>query len=197
MEADHKVINTKKVTVPVTGMSCAACAVSVESMLKSTTGVSNVGVNYANQSALVEFDPKATNLEALDKVLESIGYGFIINDDEEEAIAEQEEIQLKHYYDLKRKTMLTGILAVPVVIIGMFFMDLPFGNYIMMALTIPVLFIFGKDFFVNAFKQARYGKSNMDTLVALSTGIAFLFSTFNTLNPQFWYSRGCSSACLF
>ena len=190
MEADHKVINTKKVTVPVTGMSCAACAVSVESMLKSTSGVSNVGVNYANQSALVEFDPQATNLEVLDKVLESIGYGFIINDDEEEAIAEQEEIQLKHYYDLKRKTMLTGILALPVVIIGMFFMDLPFGNYIMMALSIPVLFIFGKDFFVNAFKQARYGKSNMDTLVALSTGIAFLFSTFNTLNPQFWYSRG-------
>ncbi|MCF0059036.1 cation-translocating P-type ATPase [Dyadobacter sp. CY356] len=190
MEADHKVINIKKVTVPVTGMSCAACAVSVESTLKSTSGVSNVGVNYANQSALLEFDPRETNLEALDKVLESVGYGLIINDDDEEAIVEQEKIQLEHYNDLKRKTMLTGILAVPVVVIGMFFMDLPFSNYIMMALTIPVLFIFGKDFFVNAFKQARHGKSNMDTLVALSTGIAFLFSTFNTLNPQFWHARG-------
>ncbi|WP_159472423.1 cation-translocating P-type ATPase [Dyadobacter sp. 3J3] len=190
MEADHKVINTKKVTVPVTGMSCAACAVSVESMLKSTSGVENVGVNYANQSALVEFDPKSTNLESLDKVLQGIGYGFIINDDDDEAIAEQEKIQLEHYHDLKRKTILTGILAVPVAVIGMFFMDLPFGNYIMMALTIPVLFIFGKDFFVNAWKQAKHGKSNMDTLVALSTGIAFLFSTFNTLNPQFWHARG-------
>lgn len=190
MEADHKVINTKKVTVPVTGMSCAACAVGIESILNNTSGVSNAGVNYANQSAVLEFDPKETNLEALDKVLESAGYGLIINDDNDEAIAEQEKIQLQHYKDLKRKTILTGILAVPVVIIGMFFMDLPFGNYIMMALTIPVLFIFGKDFFVNAFKQARHGKSNMDTLVALSTGIAFLFSTFNTLNPQFWHARG-------
>ncbi len=88
MEADHKVINTKKVTVPVTGMSCAACAVGVESMLNNTSGVSNAGVNYANQSAVVEFDPKATNLEALDKVLESMGYGLIINDDNDEAIAE-------------------------------------------------------------------------------------------------------------
>ncbi len=105
-------------------------------------------------------------------------------------LPKQEKIQLEHYNDLKRKTILTGILATPVVIIGMFFMDLPFGNYIMMALTIPVLFIFGKDFFVNALKQARHGRSNMDTLVALSTGIAFLFSTFNTLNPQFWHSRG-------
>ncbi|GLU56814.1 heavy metal translocating P-type ATPase [Dyadobacter frigoris] len=190
MEADHKVINIKKVTVPVTGMSCAACAVSVESMLKSTSGVENAGVNYANQSAFVEFDPKTTNLEALDKVLESIGYGFIINDDNDEAIAEQEKIQLEHYNDLKRKTILAGILAIPVAVIGMFFMDLPFGNYIMMALTIPVLFIFGKDFFVNAWKQAKHGKSNMDTLVALSTGIAFLFSTFNTLYPQFWHVRG-------
>ncbi|MCF2442373.1 cadmium-translocating P-type ATPase [Dyadobacter sp. CY345] len=190
MEADHKVLNTKKVTLPVTGMSCAACAVSVESMLKSTSGVADAGVNYANQSAWVDFDPKATDLPALDKVLQSIGYGFIINDDEDEGIAEQEKLKLEHYHDLKRKTIWTGILAIPVVIIGMFFMDMPNGNYIMLALTAPVLFIFGKDFYVNAWNQARHGKSNMDTLVALSTGIAFLFSTFNTFYPQFWHEKG-------
>jgi len=190
MEADHKVLNTKKVTVPVTGMSCAACAVSVESMLKSTSGVSDAGVNYANQSAWVDFDPGATDLPTLDKVLQSVGYGFIINEDEDESIAEQEQLKLEHYHDLKRKTIRTGILALPVVIIGMFFMDMPNGNYIMLALTAPVLFIFGKDFFVNAWNQARHGKSNMDTLVALSTGIAFLFSTFNTFYPQFWHQKG-------
>lgn len=190
MEADHKVLNTKKVTLPVTGMSCAACAVSVESMLKSTSGVADAGVNYANQSAWVDFDPKATDLPALDKVLQSIGYGFIINDDEDERIAEQEKLKLEHYHDLKRKTVWTGILAIPVVIIGMFFMDMANGNYIMLALTAPVLFIFGKDFFVNAWNQAKHGKSNMDTLVALSTGIAFLFSTFNTFYPQFWHEKG-------
>jgi len=195
METAHKVINTKKVTLPVTGMSCAACAVSVESMLKSASGVADAGVNYANQSAWVDFDPKATDLQALDKVLESIGYGFIINDDEEEGVAEQEKLKLEHYNALKTKTILTGILAAPVVVIGMFFMEgsansVPYANYIMMALTAPVLFIFGKDFFVNAWRQAKHGKSNMDTLVALSTGIAVLFSTFNTLYPEFWHKQG-------
>jgi Cu2+-exporting ATPase len=120
---------------------------------------------------------------------------LIINDDQDEAIAEQEKNQLEHYKGLKRKTILTGLLAVPIVVIGMFFMDYPYasvnyGNYLMMALTIPVLFVFGKDFFVNAWKQASHGKSNMDTLVALSTGIAFLFSTFNTVYPEFWHTRG-------
>jgi Cu2+-exporting ATPase len=195
MEADQKTINIKKVTLPVTGMSCAACAVSVESVLKSTVGVADAGVNYANQSALVTFDPEATSLPALDKVLQGMGYGLIINDDQDEAIAEQEKNQLEHYKGLKRKTILTGLLAVPIVVIGMFFMDYPYasvnyGNYLMMALTIPVLFVFGKDFFVNAWKQASHGKSNMDTLVALSTGIAFLFSTFNTVYPEFWHTRG-------
>ena len=171
-------------------MSCAACAVSVESMLKSTSGVADAGVNYANQSAWVDFDPKTTDLLSLDKVLQSVGYGFIINEDEDESIAEQEKLKLEHYHKLKSKTIRTGILSVPVVIIGMFFMDMPYGNYIMMALTAPVLFIFGKDFFINAFNQAKHGKSNMDTLVALSTGIAFLFSTFNTFYPQFWHEKG-------
>ena len=195
MEAEHKIIQTKKVNLPVTGMSCAACAVSVESMLKSAPGVADAGVNYANQSAFVEYDPKSTDVPELDKVLQSIGYGFIISEDEEEVIAEQEKNQLEHYNSLKYKTIWTGVLALPVVIIGMFFMDYPYvsvnyGNYIMMALTLPVLFIFGKDFFVNAWKQAKHGKSNMDTLVALSTGIAFLFSAFNTFYPEFWHAQG-------
>jgi Cu2+-exporting ATPase len=197
METDLKISNTKKVTLPVTGMSCAACAVSVESMLKSTAGVADAGVNYANQSAWVNYDPQATDLPALDKVLQSIGYGFIIHDDEDEVIAEQEKLKLDHFNDLKNKTIWTGILATPVVIIGMFFMDMPYGNYIMLAFTAPVLFLFGKDFFVNAWKQARHGKSNMDTLVALSTGIAFLFSTFNTFYPQFWHNRGLHAHVYF
>ncbi len=70
-------------------------------------------------------------------------------------------------------------------VLGMFFMNLPYVNYIMLALTLPVLVFFGRDFFVNAWKQARHGKANMDTLVALSTGVAFLFSTFNTLYPDY------------
>ncbi|HUP10998.1 MAG TPA: copper-translocating P-type ATPase, partial [Niastella sp.] len=92
--------------------------------------------------------------------------------------------------ELKQRTIWASVLSLPIVIIGMFFMNLPYGNYISMALTLPVIAWLGRSFFINAYKQARYGKANMDTLVALSTGIAFLFSAFNTINPAFWHARG-------
>ncbi len=171
-------------------MSCAACAVSVESMLSHTKGVINAGVNYANQSVSVAYDPDLVDLPGMDQVLQSIGYGLIIEDDEDEAIAEQEKIQQERYRKLKNNAIYTGILTAPIVALGMFFMDWPNANYIMFALTIPVLLVFGKDFFVNAWKQASHRKANMDTLVALSTGVAFLFSTFNTFYPEFWHERG-------
>ncbi|MBO9616746.1 MAG: copper-translocating P-type ATPase [Dyadobacter sp.] len=180
----------KKMTLPVTGMSCAACAVSVESMLSHTKGITNAAVNYANQSVSVSYDPDLVDLPDMDRVLQSIGYGLIIEENEEDAIAEQEKIQQEHYQKLKNNAIYTGMLTVPVVVLGMFLMDWEYANYIMLALTIPVLFIFGRDFFVNAWKQAQHGKANMDTLVALSTGVAFLFSTFNTFFPAFWHARG-------
>jgi len=187
----------KKITVPVTGMSCASCAVSVESTLKHTTGVADAGVNYANQSVWIDFDPQITTLPELDKVLQGIGYGLIVEDDEDEAIAEQEKLQLEHYQQLKTRTIRAGILSVPIVAIGMFFMDFPYGNYVMMVLTLVVLTVFGKEFFVNALKQASHRKANMDTLVALSTGIAFIFSTFNTFYPGFWHARGLHAHVYF
>jgi Cu2+-exporting ATPase len=180
----------KKAILPVTGMSCAACAVSVESMLSHTKGIANVAVNYANQSVSLSYDPDLVDLPDMDRVLQSIGYGLIIEENEEDAIAEQEKIQQEHYQKLKNKAIYTGILTAPVVVLGMFFMDWAYANYIMLALTIPVLSVFGKDFFVNAWKQAQHRKANMDTLVALSTGVAFLFSTFNTFFPGFWHARG-------
>ncbi|PWJ59456.1 Cu2+-exporting ATPase [Dyadobacter jejuensis] len=187
METTHQ---HQKITVPVSGLSCAACAVSVESMLNQTAGVTTASVNYANQSVLIDFDPDTTTLAALDEVLQGIGYGLIIEEDEEAGLAEQEALQKKQYQALKNKTIWAGILSVPVVLIGMVFMDLPFGNYIMMGLSLLVLSVFGRSFFIHAAQQARHRKANMDTLVAISTGIAFLFSTFNTFFPEFWYAKG-------
>ena len=185
------ITDSHKITLPVTGMSCASCAVSVESMLKHTAGVADAGVNYANQSVWIDYDPGVTTLPELDKVLQGVGYGLIIQEDEEDASAEQEKIQQEHYQHIKKSTIWAGILSAPVVVIGMFFMDrFAAGNYIMMAVTLPVLAIFGREFFVNAWKLAGHGKANMDTLVALSTGIAFVFSVFNTFYPQFWHERG-------
>lgn len=175
-------------TFPVLEMTCAACAVSVESMLKATKGVRGAGVNYANQSAWVDFDAAEVTPLDLQNTIRSIGYDLVIDTGDPQAI--QEEAQQKSYEEIKQRTIWSAVLVVPVVIIGMFFMDMPYGNIISMILSAPVVFYFGRNFFVHAFKQARHGKANMDTLVALSTGIAFAFSVFNTFFPQFWYTRG-------
>jgi P-type Cu2+ transporter len=177
-----------RTTFPVLEMSCAACAVSVESMLKSAPGVKDAAVNYTNQTAWVEYDESASNPSDLQKVVRSIGYDLVIDVEDPQAV--QQEAQQKNYDAVKNRTVWSSVLALPVVIIGMFFMDMPYANYISMSLTAPVVFYFGRSFFVNAWKQARFAKVNMDTLVALSTGIAFLFSAFNTFYPEFWHARG-------
>jgi P-type Cu2+ transporter len=184
-----------KETFPVLEMSCAACAVSVESILKSTAGVKDAAVNFANQTAWVEYDPKQTKPADLQNSVRSIGYDLVVDVADPQAV--QEEAQQKHYQEIRKRTIWSSVLAVPVVIIGMFFMDMPYGTYISMALTAPIIFYFGRNFFVNAWKQAHHGKANMDTLVALSTGIAFLFSAFNTFFPEFWHSRGVHAHVYF
>ncbi|MCS3796846.1 heavy metal translocating P-type ATPase [Niastella sp. OAS944] len=181
-------MSTIKKTFPVLEMTCAACAVSVESMLKSAAGVQAAGVNFANQSAWVEYDPALATPENLQKTVRSIGYDLVIDEANSNEI--KEAAQQDHYNALKQRTIWASVLSLPVVIIGMFFMNMPYGNYISMLLTLPVIAWFGRSFFINAYKQARHGKANMDTLVTLSTGIAFLFSAFNTINPAFWHERG-------
>jgi Cu2+-exporting ATPase len=177
-----------KQSFPVLEMTCAACAVSVESMLKHTEGVKEASVNFANQTALVEYDPAIAKTTDLQNAVRSIGYDLVVDVEDPQAV--KEEAQRKHYQEIKTRTIWSAVLSVPVVVIGMFFMDWKMGTYVSMLLSAPVVFYFGRSFFVHAFKQARFGKANMDTLVALSTGIAFLFSLFNTFFPEFWHSRG-------
>ena len=178
---------TIKKEFPVTGLSCASCAISVESMLKEQKGVTSASVNYANSSAQVEFEPSVVQGENLKAIIQSIGYDLLIEDDGAE---QQEEQQQEHTKRLETNTIWASLLALPVVVIAMFMMELPYGNWIMMALAAPVVGWFGRSFFVNAANHAKHGKANMDTLVALSTGIAFIFSAFNTFFPQFWHKHG-------
>lgn len=187
-----KIMNTNTdaqiISFPVLGMTCAACAVSVESMIGAQFGVDKAEVNYATQSVKVLYHPDQVQPPAFQKAIQSIGYDLIL--DTEGSKEKQEEVQRGNYEALKKRMMAAAILTLPVVVIGMFFMDIPYANYYMLVLTTPVLFLFGKNFFINAFKQARHGRANMDTLVALSTGIAYLFSLFNTFYPEFWHRRG-------
>jgi Cu2+-exporting ATPase len=156
-------------------------------MLGATDGVVSAQVNFASNTLLVEYKPEIT-AETLQKTVQSIGFDLILATDD--PIAAQDTAQHEHFRSVKNQTIGSAILTLPIFVLGMFFMDWNPGKWISMALSIPVLFYFGKGFFINAWKQARFGKSNMDTLVALSTGIAFIFSVFNTVFAEFWHARG-------
>jgi Cu2+-exporting ATPase len=168
-------------------MTCAACASSVETILTHTEGVQSALVNYATTTVTVVFDERIT-VEGIDQALQDVGYGLIISKKElHESVREAQELK---YRQLKVQTIGAGLATLPIVVLGMFFMDWVPGRWISLFLCIPVLFYFGRHFFTNAWKQVRHGQASMDTLVALSTSIAFLFSAFSTLFPSYWHDKG-------
>jgi len=189
-------VTTVKKSFPVLQMTCASCAVSVESMLKAQAGVVDARVNYANAKVSVEFIPSLVQVESLRKAVQSIGYDLLI-DDSSSNDDTVEQLQQAHFNQLKKRTFWALTLSIPVVVIGMFFMDLPFANEIMWGLSTPVLFWLGRDFYINAWKQAKHRSANMDTLVALSTSVAYIFSVFNTLFPEYWHQRGLHAHVYF
>ncbi len=182
-----KEIHTKE-TFQVLGMSCAVCALNVETTLGAQEGVYEAKVNFAGSTVLVDYNPRVITPVELQKAVESAGYELVVENTEDTDQADR--LQREEFLALKRKTIGAIVLAVPVFVIGRFFMHMPYGNWIMLAFTIPVMAFFGRDFFVHAYMQLKHGRANMDTLVAVSTGVAFLFSLFNTIWPEYWTSRG-------
>lgn len=181
-------MKTEKHIYPVTGMSCAGCSASVESTLKSLDGVADAGVNLSNQTAWVNFDPQLTTPKNLQQAIRSVGYDLLIDNENDHKATEN--VRQQEYTKMRVRTIWAGILTLPVFILGMFFMHWEFSAIISMVFSIPIIFWFGRGFYTNAWKQATHFKANMDTLVALSTGIAFVFSLLNTLYPEFLLSRG-------
>ncbi len=191
----YRAITLKKV-FPVLGMSCASCAVSAESMAKHSEGVVDASVNFATGNLSVEYLPNLTDVFRLQKAIQSVGFDLML----EEGESRQDTLEAIHaqkYAQLKSRTIWAIALSLPVALIGMFFMDMPYANLIMWLLASPVVFWLGRSFFVNAWKQARHRSANMDTLVALSTGIAYIFSVFNMLFPVFWLKRGLEAHVYF
>lgn len=182
-----KEIHTKE-TFQVLGMSCAVCALNVETTLGAQEGVYEAKVNFAGSTVLVDYDPQVITPVELQKAVEAAGYELVVENTEDTDQADR--LQREEFLALKRKTIGAIVLAIPVFVIGMFFMHMSYGNWIMLAFTIPVMAFFGRDFFVHAYMQLKHGRANMDTLVAVSTGVAFLFSLFNTIWPEYWTSRG-------
>lgn len=169
-------------------MSCASCALSVETIISAQDGVKSCNVNFADNSVAIEFDTTKTNDVSLKKSVKDAGYDLILN--VKNNSAESQQLHEDALNKIRSNTIWSGLFALPIMIIGMFFMNMPYGNYIMWSLSTPVLLVWGKSFYVNAWHQLKIRKANMDSLVALSTGIAYLFSVFNTLNPYYWHSRG-------
>ncbi|WP_075559975.1 heavy metal translocating P-type ATPase [Parabacteroides timonensis] len=174
--------------LPVLEMSCAVCANNVESTVGALSGVEEATVNFAANTLSVRFRPSVITLQQIQEAVQAAGYDLII--ESEDPLAEQEEMSRKHYKKLKRNTIGAWILSVPLALLGMVFMHLPYANWIMMVLALAIMLLFGRSFYVSGARHAIQGKANMDTLVALSTSIAFIFSFFNTVYPQFWYERG-------
>jgi Cu2+-exporting ATPase len=178
-----------KKTFPVLGMSCASCAARVDKTLNSQPGVQEASVNYASATAQVVYDADACSPLILKAVVQHAGYDLLI-DAQEDVVDEAEKAHLARYESLKKRTLWAIGLAVPIMVLSMAFMRVQWVNYVVWLMATPVVFVLGRGFFISAWKQLKHGTCNMDTLVALSTGIAYLFSIFNLFFPEFWLARG-------
>jgi len=184
--ANHKIV---KQTFPVLDMGCAGCALNVEKALNKPEGVLQASVNFAAAMATVEYDSSLTSPESLREAVQNAGYDLVIDSRKDDADA-IEQAHEANYKKLKQRTVWAFLLSIPVLVIGMVFMNIPYANEISWLLSTPVVFWLGRDFFTDALKQLKHRSTNMNTLVALSTGIAYFFSVFNILFSDFWKSRG-------
>lgn len=189
-------VPVSNIVLPVLQMSCAACAVSVESMLQSLNGVLKAEVNYANATVSIEYLPNTVTTGDMQSAVRSIGYD-LLTDRSNESDNVLENLKSNALRQLKTRTIGSLVFSIPLMIIGMFFMDMPYAYFLMCLLSSPVVLYFGRHFYIRAFKQIRHGKANMDTLVALSTGVAYIFSWFNMLFPEFWHQRGLHAHVYF
>ncbi|MBK8881467.1 MAG: copper-translocating P-type ATPase [Bacteroidales bacterium] len=175
-------------TYPVTGMHCASCAARTESFVKSLPGIKSASVNFADTSIRVEFASEEISPSEMKKAVQSLGYDIIIDEANSQAL--KDEAHDTYFRKVRSNTIGAALLSIPLVIIAMVFMNIPFANYIMMALATPVVFWFGRQFHSGAWKQIRHRSANMDTLVALSTGIAYIYSAAVTFFPEVFHKAG-------
>ena len=181
-------IKTKRV-FPVLGMSCAACAARVSRTLNGQPGVCEASVNYAAATATVEYDSGSCSPQSLREALRDAGYDMLL-DDGPAVEAEVEAAHVARFNQLRRRTIWAILLSLPVALLGMFGMGLPYAGLISWLLATPVVFWLGRDFHINALRQLRHRSANMDTLVATSTSVAYIFSLFNLFFPGYWLSMG-------
>lgn len=178
-----------KENFPVLDMTCAACAARVDKALNKSKGVRCASVNLASNMATVEYDPAECSPEALKQAVVDAGYDLVIGR-RERGEDELEKEHARKMKAMKRKLVFSIVFSIPVFVISMFFPDMPYGGYVMLVLSGAVLVWPAGGIFAGAFRLLKHFSSNMDTLVATSTGVAYVFSTFNLFFPDFWLSKG-------
>ena len=178
-----------KQTIPVIGMACSSCSANIEKKLNTLKGVNSASVSLPGRSALIDFNPQVISLEKMKAEINALGYDLVI--DKETSV---DEIEKREYVLLKRKTVLSWLFSIAVMCVSMRWIDLgsrDITNQVALLIALANMLYCGRQFYVSSFRQLLHGSANMDTLVALSTGIAFLFSTFNTFwGDAVWASRG-------
>ena len=178
-----------KQTIPVIGMACSACSANIEKKLNTLKGVNSASVSLPGRSVLIDFNPQVISLEKMKAEINALGYDLVI--DKETSV---DEIEKREYVLLKRKTALSWLFSIAVMCVSMRWIDLgsrDITNQVALLIALANMLYCGRQFYVSSFRQLRHGSANMDTLVALSTGIAFLFSAFNTFwGDAVWASRG-------
>ena len=179
----------RKDTFPVVGMSCASCAARVDKTLNGQPGVQEACVNYASATVQITYDDDACTPSVLRAAVQHAGYDLLIAP-QEEAADEAEKLHATRYMHLKKRTFWAIGLSVPILVLSMGWIHVHWVNVVVWLLATPVVFVLGRSFFVSAWKQLKHGTCNMDTLVALSTGIAYVFSVFNLFFPEFWIRHG-------
>ena len=177
-----------KCVLPVLEMSCAVCANNVETTVKNLRGVQSAVVNFATENLLLTYDPAIITLEEIAAAVEAAGYGLVVGEEEKEK--QREAAATRHFKSLRNRVVVAWLFALPLMAVSMGCMHTPHIEWLLLALTLPVILYSGRDFYVHAWKQLCQRTANMDTLVALSTGVAFLFSLAMTLFPQYWKSQG-------
>ena len=169
-----------KKTFPVIGMACSACSANVENKLRSIVGINEASVNLVGRTALIDYDPSQVSIEKIKQEISNIGYDLVI--DEEQSVDQLEAISFKL---LKRKTLLAWLFSILIMCFSMGWVNVggkDAANQLSLVLALSCIVLSGREFYVSALKQLRNKMAGMDTLVSLSTAIAFLFSAFNT----FW-----------
>lgn len=180
----------KKGIFPITGMMCAVCAGTVEKTVAETPGVVSAIVNFASSEVNIEWDEKKTKPEEIARRVSDAGYVMVIADSVQKAIEEKEKAEAEQYLKLRREMICAWILSLPIATVCMIHIHFPGMNYVLMAMTLCVMLFCGWRFYTKGFRNLFKGHPNMDTLVAISTAVSFLFSFFNTIFPEYLTGYG-------